>query len=61
VTDKRYKVYVRQPNVMNASQGAIKFYSWHAPAAPPKAELEVFTEACRLTSERFRAKFAARA
>lgn len=30
-TTKSYKVYVRQPGVMNAGQGAIKFYGWHRP------------------------------
>lgn len=29
-TTKSYKCYVRQPNVRNAGEGAIKFYGWHA-------------------------------
>jgi hypothetical protein len=29
-TDKNYKVYIRQPNVRNAGEGAIKFYRQHA-------------------------------
>ena len=32
VSDKRYKVYVRRPGVINASAGAIKFYNWHLPS-----------------------------
>lgn len=28
-TTKCYKVYVQQPNVKNAGEGAIKFYGWH--------------------------------
>lgn len=53
---KSYKVYVRQPGVRNASEGAIKFYMWHAPAAPTDADQKLFADARRLTSERFRAQ-----
>jgi hypothetical protein len=28
-SDKRYKCYVKQPGVRNASEGGIKFYWWH--------------------------------
>lgn len=28
---KSYKLYVRSPNVSNASEGGIKFYTWHIP------------------------------
>jgi len=31
ISDKRYKVYVKQPGVENASQGGIKFYAQHLP------------------------------
>ena len=56
-TTKSYKVYVRQPGVMNASQGAIKFYMHHAPETPTKADQELFAQACRLTRERQDAKW----
>lgn len=29
-TTKSYKVYIRRPDVANASQGGIKYYTWHA-------------------------------
>ena len=37
VSDKRYKIYIRRPGVMNASGGAIKFYTWHLPEDPVAA------------------------
>lgn len=30
-TTKRYKIYIRRPEVPNGSVGSIKFYAWHAP------------------------------
>lgn len=57
-TDKSYKVYVRQPGVRNASEGAIKFYMAHAPGAPTKEDQELFASATRVTTERFRASMA---
>lgn len=30
-SDKAYKWYVTQPGVMNATEGGIKFYTWHVP------------------------------
>ena len=33
-TDKSYKVYIRQPGVRNAGEGAIKFYRHHAVDTP---------------------------
>jgi hypothetical protein len=57
-TTKSYKVYVRQPGVMNAAEGAIKFYMHHAPAQPSAEDQELFAKAARLTSERFEARFA---
>ncbi len=57
---KSYKVYVRQPGVVNAGHGAIKFYMHHAPANPTKADQDLFAEAQRLTHERMDARWAAR-
>lgn len=56
-TDKSYKVYVKQPNVRNASEGAIKFYMAHAPADPSKDDQELFAKALRLTSARWQRVF----
>lgn len=58
-TDKAYKVYVRQPGVQNASQGAIKFYMHHAPAAPTARDQQLFRDALRVSRERWSAKLAA--
>lgn len=52
-TDKSYKVYVRQPGVRNASEGAIKFYMQHAPAAPCEEDIKLFADAKRVTHERW--------
>ncbi len=52
-TTKSYKVYVRQPGVRNASEGAIKFYKQHAPAQPSKADCDLFAEAVRVSARRF--------
>lgn len=58
-TTKNYKVYVRQPGVRNASEGAIKFYMQHAPAAPSREDQELFAQSRRLTREREDAKWKA--
>lgn len=59
-SDKRYKVYVRQPGVRNASEGAIKFYMQHAPASPtPQDELD-YSRAVKISRERFDMKWKAR-
>lgn len=58
-TTKSYKVYVRQPGVRNASEGAIKFYKHHAPAKPSESDQQLFATAVRLTGERTRARFTA--
>lgn len=52
MSDKRYKAYVRVPGVVNASQGAIKFYMHHAPAEPSDEEQRVFAEALRVCRQR---------
>lgn len=55
-TDKSYKVYVRQPGVRNASEGAIKFYKVHVPANPSQADQDLFAQALRVSDTRWRAK-----
>jgi hypothetical protein len=52
-TTKSYKVYVQQPGVRNAAEGAIKFYMHHAPAKPSAEDQELFAKARRLTNERW--------
>jgi hypothetical protein len=59
-TTKSYKVYVRQPGVRNAGEGAIKFYMQHAPKNPRAEDQQLFADACRISSERFMAQFAKR-
>lgn len=59
-TDKSYKVYVRIPGVVNASQGAIKFYKQHAPRDASKEDQELFSAALTLSSERWRQRFSSR-
>lgn len=58
-TTKSYKVYVRQPGVRNAGDGAIKFYLHHAPKAPTAADQQLFHDAVRISNERFRTEMAA--
>lgn len=33
ISDKRYKVYIRRPGILNAGMGAIKWYVWHGDQA----------------------------
>lgn len=56
-TTKSYKVYVRQPGVRNASEGAIKFYMAHAPLKPTEEEQKIFAKAVRISRERFEALY----
>jgi len=56
-TTKGYKVYVRQPGVRNASEGAIKFYMQHAPRNPSAEDRDLFSAALRISGERFRAMY----
>jgi hypothetical protein len=56
-TDKLYKVYVRQPGVRNAAEGAIKFYKQHSLEEPTQEQQDLFRAALRLTHERFEAKW----
>lgn len=53
-TDKAYKVYVRQPGVVNAAQGAIKFYKHHVPNIVTEAERKLYDNAYQLSCKRFR-------
>jgi hypothetical protein len=62
-SDKRYKVYVHQPGVRNASEGGIKFYMMHLPragdgslAVTDQHQAE-FVEAVRRSRARFEARF----
>lgn len=59
-TTKSYKIYVTQPNVRNASEGAIKFYMVHVPNEVPDEHQELYREVMRLSRERFEAKMAER-
>lgn len=52
-TTKNYKVYVRQPGVRNASEGAIKYYKDHTPASVSPEDEKLFREAMMTTSKRF--------
>lgn len=57
-TTKSYKVYVRQPGVRNAGEGAIKFYMHHAPPTPAQADQDLFDKAMQLTRERQKKRWA---
>lgn len=52
-TTKSYKVYLRQPGVRNASEGAIKFYMHHAPKDPAEGDRLLFAKAVKLSRDRF--------
>lgn len=60
-TTKSYKLYIKQPGVRNASEGAIKFYMQHAPKDPTPEEQRIFAEAVRISNERARARWERRA
>lgn len=59
-TTKSYKVYVKQPNVRNASEGAIKFYMHHLPDDFEAGDKLLLHNAVKVTSDRFEAEMAAR-
>lgn len=59
-SDKSYKVYVRQPGVRNAGEGAIKFYKQHSPKEVSEADQELFAEAVRISRQRFNDQMAKR-
>ena len=52
-SDKGYKVYVQQPGVRNAGEGAIKYYKQHSPEEVSEADQGVFSEAVRISRQRF--------
>jgi hypothetical protein len=58
-SDKKYKVYVRQPGVRNAMEGGIKFYMQHLPRDKngkltiTKEQDEAYAYAIRLSAMRF--------
>lgn len=60
-SDKGYKFYVTRPDVMNAMEGGIKFYTWHIPSKEwaDKANA-LFPEALRRSKERFDAFLASK-
>lgn len=51
--DKNYKYYVRQPDVHNAGDGAIKFYTTHLPKVPREADVNEINLAIKLSCQRF--------
>lgn len=57
-TDKAYKLYVNIPGVVNASQGAIKYYRQHSPQELTQEQRDLFSEAYRLSRERHNANMA---
>jgi hypothetical protein len=52
-SDKGYKIYVHQPGVRNAHEGAIKFYKYHLPDTLPEGTAEQFLRAVEATKRRF--------
>lgn len=53
-SDKGYKIYVGRPSVKNASEGGIKFYTWHLPPSEVSPEDDVvFKLAVGNTRKRF--------
>lgn len=56
LSDKGYKFYVHQAGVRNASQGGIKFYTWHIPSDAWAAEANAIHKDVTAAS---RAKFEA--
>lgn len=52
---KCYKVYVKQPGVRNASEGAIKFYTDHLPQGRKLTdeEQEIYAHAIRISTKHF--------
>lgn len=56
-TQKSYKMYVRQPGVRNAGEGAIKFYTYHLPGNVSEKSNAILNEALHATNERWRAKY----
>lgn len=62
---KSYKIYIRQPEVRNASEGAIKFYTHHVPSVE-KGEISQelmddankrYGQAVKISNDRFQKRF----
>ena len=62
-SDKSYKIYVHQPGVRNAHEGAIKFYTHHLPRdaqgnlAVTQEQQEQYSRAVRNSHKRFEAQW----
>lgn len=56
LSDKRYKIYAHQPNVSNAKEGAIKFYTQHMPLVNESEFIKVVNEALKISREVFNKK-----
>jgi len=57
MSDKKYKIYVRQPGVSNAGDGVIKFYVQHIRPKDKTKEFEnIVNEAIRISSDVFNKK-----
>ena len=55
-SDKNYKLYIHRPEIRNASEGGIKFYTWHIPDAAARDAMQAAHDAIRaLCSERINA------
>jgi Cdc6-like AAA superfamily ATPase len=58
LSPKGYKVYLRRPGIQNASDGAIKYYMWHAlsEAGDARRVLDKLHTALELSREKLSAK-----
>lgn len=57
-SNKRHKWYANRPNVTNASEGGIKFYSWHGDFTPGPELVrknEIYDKAIQTHKRNFRA------
>jgi hypothetical protein len=59
-TTKSYKVYVKQPGVRNAGEGAIKFYMAHVPSPVSKEDQELYAKAVAISNKREEERWANR-
>ncbi len=53
---KNYKIYIHRPHILNASQGAIKFYKWHLPETIDDAIQVLYREAMEVSFRKMMAK-----
>lgn len=57
-SDKDYKIYVNRPGVKNASDGGIKFYTWHADTTNDyERKNDLFVRANKKYREDFKKKY----